>query len=255
MTDKRAADGSPAAVQSVATFLKHLAAPGNLSLGESTVLNGLSGRQQHHVAHAELCAEGEIPEARMLLSGWACRQHLMRDGRRQIIGFILPGDTIGPFHQASLPSSCAAVALTPAVSVDARDLLRAIGAEKSLYPTLWLVLHRMACLQEIWLRDQIVRLGRRSAYERTVHLVLELHRRLSAVGLAVGTGFDWPLTQDVLADALGLSVVHINRVLAMVRRDGLFELHDGRVVIHSLQRMMNSAPENTPHLLHALGGS
>jgi CRP-like cAMP-binding protein len=110
----------------------------------------------------------------------------------------------------------------------------------------------MACLQERWLRDQVVRLGRRSAYERTVHLVLELHERLNAVGLAAGQCFALPLTQDVLADALGLSVVHVNRVLAQARRDGLFELRGGYVVIHGLERMEAAAPDNSAHPLRAL---
>ena len=85
--------------------------------------------------------------------------------------------------------------------------------------------------------DQIVRLGRQTAYERLLHLVLEFHHRLQAVGMVNGYSFAFPLTQEVLADALGLSVVHINRTLQQVRRDRLLDMRGGQVTLRQIDLM------------------
>ena len=91
--------------------------------------------------------------------------------------------------------------------------------------------------EEAGLCDQVVRLGRQTAYERLVHLILELYERLQKVGLVDGDSFSIPLTQELLADALGLSVVHINRTLQQVRRDKLLEMQSGRVTLLQPDRM------------------
>jgi CRP-like cAMP-binding protein len=80
-------------------------------------------------------------------------------------------------------------------------------------------------------------LGRQTAYERLVHLVLEFYGRLQAIGMVDGDSFALPLTQDILADALGLSVVHINRTLQQVRRDRLLDMRGGQVTLRQLDLM------------------
>jgi CRP-like cAMP-binding protein len=87
--------------------------------------------------------------------------------------------------------------------------------------------------QEARLLDSLVRLGRQTAYERVAHLLLELHRRLSVVGLAYDQRFSMPLTQEVLSDALGLSVVHVNRILQQLRREHLIELRSGGAILRA----------------------
>ncbi len=84
-------------------------------------------------------------------------------------------------------------------------------------------------LDEASLLDHIVRLGRQTAYERMAHLLLELRWRLAEVGLGDERKFPLPLTQEVLADALGLSIVHVNRTLQQLRREGLLEMRAGFV--------------------------
>jgi CRP-like cAMP-binding protein len=80
-------------------------------------------------------------------------------------------------------------------------------------------------LEETFLANQVVRLGRQSAYERMAHLLLGFHDRLDAVGLAQGGAFAMPFTQEVLSDVLGLSTVHTNRTLQQLRREHLIESH------------------------------
>jgi CRP-like cAMP-binding protein len=85
--------------------------------------------------------------------------------------------------------------------------------------------------------DQVVRLGRRSALERLAHLIMEVHERLQRTGLADRATLPWPLTQEAMADVLGLSIVHVNRTLQQLRREGLITLRAGRAVIPDVERL------------------
>jgi CRP-like cAMP-binding protein len=201
-----------------------------LSAYEIDVLQGLPALGRGHAVQTELCAERRVQSPRFLLAGWACQQRLLGDGRRQIIRFLVPGDVIGSVVDPTTPSNCAVVALTPVTVADARHVLRALDGTQSaqgLTNGLW-AMHNAA---ELGLYNQVVRLGRQTAYERLLHLILEIHSRLNEIGQVDGESFDFPLTQEVLGDALGLSLVHVNRTLQQVRRDRMIELRAGRVTI------------------------
>ena len=86
--------------------------------------------------------------------------------------------------------------------------------------------------------EHLASIGRRTAIERTAHFFLELHERLTLVGLADGTEFECPLTQSDLGDALGLSSIHINRVLRKLREIQMLTFHDHKVLIHDRARLM-----------------
>ncbi len=221
----------------------HLA---RLSLRETQILQDLPQLARHYPAHTELCVEGLVQSPRLLLSGWACYQRTLRDGRRQIVRLIVPGDAIGSLVHPSIPHKTAVLALTQVVVADAQPLLNAtdeaggplLGFTESIAAT--------AHLEEASLYDQIVRLGRQTAYERLVHLFVESHDRLKPVGLVESGGFLVPLTQEILADALGLSCVHLNRTLQQVRRDRLLEFRGGRVTLLHVDTMrdMVDAPRS-----------
>lgn len=182
--------------------------------------------------------------ARFVVSGWACRRRLLTDGRRQIFSFVLPGDVV-----ADADGRVEASALTPVEAVDAEHLRRA--AEH--HPGLAQAFAAMADQQQRLLLDQVVRLGRMSALERLAHLLLELRERLAAVGLADEQRLPLPLTQEVMADALGLSIVHVNRTLQQLRQDGLLELRSGVATLPDPARLADlcghlrsSAPRFSP---------
>jgi CRP-like cAMP-binding protein len=172
----------------------------------------------------ELIAEGEhLNRPSLLLEGWALRHRVLSDGRRQICSFILPGDGFGfcPRHDGiSLTST---VTLTPVTIVRLPPLSEALHRtpQTGLGRTAW----NMLSLEESCLVNETVRLGRQSAYERLIHLLLEFHDRLDAVGLVREGAFMMPFTQEVLSDALGLSTVHTNRTLQQLRREHLIETH------------------------------
>jgi hypothetical protein len=103
-------------------------------------------------------------------------------------------------------------------------------------------------------------LGRQTAYERVAHFLLEVQRRLEIAGLGDGQRFPLPLTQEIMGDALGLSIVHVNRTLQQLRRERLIELRSGVTIL--LQRDLlasianfQPAPLRTPPPASASAGS
>lgn len=212
--------------------VRRLGALAALSEEETALVLGLAGRAEPYTPGQELVPQGgPIRRARLILDGWACRQRTLADGRRQIIGFLLPGDVIGLRRQPGPLELSATVALTRVQCLDASPLREAVVRELGRWPGLAAALRRAERVEEAQLLDHVTRLGRQTAYERVAHLLLELHARLTVTGLAVGPSFPMPLTQETLADALGLSVVHVNRILQQLRREELVELRAGRAVL------------------------
>jgi CRP-like cAMP-binding protein len=181
-------------------------------------------RSEWHPKGAELTGNGAPIRPKLVLSGWAARQRTLSDGRRQILGFALPGDLTTAGWTSAI-ADYDVVALTPLEVIDLATL-REVGGS-----AIDGALARAELQEAARLLDQIVRLGSRSALERTAHLLLELSSRLTAAGLTSGGRFPLPLYQETLADALGLSVVHTNRTLQALRRAGLIKLRLGSATI------------------------
>jgi CRP-like cAMP-binding protein len=184
----------------------------------------------------ELLIEGqEIGEPLILVDGWAARTRMLEDGRRQIMNFTLPGDMIGLCDQVDPIASSTMIALTRITVCPAPD--------SRLSPALRAAYAMSRALEEGHLLGQITRLGRLSAHERIEDLFLELLERLDLAGLAEGGGFAIPLTQEQLADAVGLTPVHVNRMLQQARqagaltwRAGILTLRDPRAVRRKVGR-------------------
>lgn len=183
----------------------------------------------------ELIAEGApVNPPRLVLEGWAVRQRKLGDGRRQIFGFLLPGDVFGLCGRPDNVAMCSVVTATPLISSPLPFLAGAIhGDPGALKDFAW----HMIVQEEAGLHDQVVRLGRQSAHERLIHLLLEFYVRLKAVGMVHGQGFQLPLSQEVLADALGISVVHTNRILQQLKREQLIETNGAQMVLRDPARM------------------
>ncbi|HTK36561.1 MAG TPA: Crp/Fnr family transcriptional regulator [Caulobacteraceae bacterium] len=202
-----------------------------LNAAESELVDRLGAHAEEHRPGAELTAQGSShPVPRLMLSGWACRQRLLPDGRRQIFGFVLPGDLISFYAQSRPLTQVSITALTRVETADA-SALKAAALDGGAYPALARIMAATASQDEERLLDHVVRLGRHTAYERVAHLLLELRERLAAAGLGDDRRFPLPITQEALADALGLSVVHINRILQQLRRERLIEMRTGQVVL------------------------
>ena len=202
-------------------------------------------------ARRDLVREGERPRAaHVLLEGWACRYKQLPDGRRQILSFCLPGDLTdcGIFALDRMDHSVAAVTRLRYGEIPADDVERLMGRSPKLARAFW----RNELINTAVAREWIANVGQRSAYERIAHLLCELFVRLRLVGLADGEGCDFPLTQGDLADATGLTAVHVNRTLQDLRRDGLIELHGRRLAVPDLRALQRAGHFN-PNYLHFEG--
>lgn len=197
---------------------------------EVELLGSLADRRERHTAGDELISEGQTARRpRFLVSGWAASQRMLSDGRRQIFALSLPGDGIGICERPAPPALSTVVALTSLETVDAEPVLEAVQAGRA--PGLGRALSIAAVLDQMRMLDHIVRLGQQTAYERLAHFLLEMQRRMEAAGLGDAQRFPLPLTQEILADALGLSIVHVNRTLQQLRRERLIELRSGVAIL------------------------
>jgi len=159
----------------------------------------------------------------LILEGWLVRSVMLPDGRRQILDFLVPGDIVGVLPAKRTPSARQMINLTAArVATISVHQLESLQRQSS---RLAFALMEAVARTGDRLADQVLRLGRLGAYERTAHLLLELLVRLQRAGLATKVHYPLPVTQEELADALGLSSVHLNRVVRAMTREGLVEIH------------------------------
>ena len=175
----------------------------------------------------------------VLLSGWACSYKELANGARQIISFPIAGDCVGLRSVLLNTADHSFSAITDAVvcPVEGPHILKCITE----YPRLGAALLWASSREEAMVVEHLVNLGRRSAIQRTAHLFMEFAERLSLAGLATEAEFECPLSQFVLADALGLTSIHVNRVLRQLRDQDLLTLRKGRVRIHDLNRLRKLA--------------
>jgi CRP-like cAMP-binding protein len=174
-----------------------------------------------------------IPEFRAssrlftLYSGWAFRYKTLSDGRRQILNFLLPGDFIGLQEEFVDQSTHGVEALTDTMLCEfPRDGLWELFREK---PELGYQVTWLASREEALVDDQLLTVGRRSAAERVAMLLITLFRRAERLGLVQDGATEFPLTQQHVADALGLSLVHTNKTLRQLHKMGLHRVEDGRL--------------------------
>jgi CRP-like cAMP-binding protein len=188
----------------------------------------------------QLTHEGQTGhKAFILQAGWACNYKLLPDGGRQIISFPIAGDIVGLRSVLLRTADHSFAALTDAVvnPVEGTHILKCVTE----FPRLGAALMWAASRDEAMVVEHLVNIGRRSAIERTAHLFMELAERLSLIGLATEAEFKCPLTQFVLADALGLTAIHVNRVLRQLRERKLLTVGKGRVHIHDLDKLRKLA--------------
>ena len=172
----------------------------------------------------ELLSEGDpIAGPKLIVRGWAARVRMLADGRRQFLSFLLPGDLIGLCRQPRPVAVATVVALT--------DLSVAAAPPPTLSPRLEEAYAVSRALEEAYMLAHITRLGRLTAQERIGDQMLELLERLELAGVAIDDGFEMPLTQEMLADALGLTPVHVNRMLQLARREGDLHWRNGRLTL------------------------
>jgi CRP-like cAMP-binding protein len=215
-------------------FSRKLSAYVKLSDTDLTVLSNLYRRRRFFLAGHELIHQGQTDKtAYLMFSGWAVSYKVLALGSRQIVDFHIPGDFLGLRSMMSGATDHNVEAITSVqVSLLGRQELDPWAVEA---PKLAAGVHWASARDEAVVVERLVDLGRRSATERVAHLLLELAARLRLVGFADNAGFACPLSQYLLADALGLSAVHVNRVLRQLREAKLVTFQNGSVVFDNYE--------------------
>jgi CRP-like cAMP-binding protein len=189
-----------------------------------------------HQAGSDIVIEGEQPPPVFIVSGWASRVRVLSTGRRQILGLLIPGDGIG-FHSETEPVSAATVtAITTLETIDASVLIQ-LAREAERFPGIALALERIAAQEDVFSDNQILRLGALSERRRLAHLLLELQWRLGEVGLGNDQVFPLPLTNETIADTLGMEPVDVRRAMAALRSRRMFSLRYGCATLLSKKKI------------------
>jgi CRP-like cAMP-binding protein len=211
-------------------FLEKIEVRDKLTDDEKAALRAMPQKLVRTAARARIVEEGEKPtHACMVLEGLVYRSKIAANGRRQIISFHVPGDMVD-LHTVLFKVADhtietvrnAAIVLVPHSAV-----LKTAEEVPALARAFWYDTLLDASIQ----REALLNVGRRDARTRTAHLFCELAVRLKRVGLVNGGVFELPLTQTDLADALGVTPIHTNRVLARFRAQGLLEFSGRSVTI------------------------
>jgi CRP-like cAMP-binding protein len=215
-------------------------------------LDALCIDEERFEADADIVRHGDVPRSAFVLTrGMAFRYRLMPDGKRQILTFMIPGDVFGlhAFLLRTMDHSIATLVPTRLATMSRAKVFDLFEHHPRIGAALW-----WSALQEEAInRERIVALGRRSARGRVAYLLCELVWRQKAVGLAEDHAIRLPLTQLELADTLGLTSVHINRILQGFRRDNLIALAQHRLTLLAVERLQKIAGFNQDYL--HLGGA
>jgi CRP-like cAMP-binding protein len=220
----------------------------DLDADDRSRLNALCNDVRPIERRCDITSEGDRPEhIHLMIKGWAARYEMLPDGSRQIMDFLIPGDfcdlhatVLGHMdHGIVALTPCRVAHINPAamdrLTVDNNRLARAL---------LWSTLVDAGTLRE-W----IVNIGRRAAYERIAHLLCEIHARVELIGLVENGRLALPVTQDELADATGLTAVHVNRTLQRLRSEGFIEIGQGMLQLVDVDKLQELAGFN-PNYLH-----
>jgi CRP-like cAMP-binding protein len=198
---------------------------------ERARLDELAGkRHKLYQAGEPILMEGQKPDfVHLVISGFAARCKHLSEGRRQIMAFLIPGDLcdVEVFVLDAMDHDVVAVTPTVSAHFTTAEMEELLVEMSSLTKALWW----STMTDSAVLRERIIDHGSRPARERICHLLYEMLIRYRVVGLAGNHSFPFPLTQEQLADATGITPVHVNRVVSELKSEGLIQWKDKTVSI------------------------
>ena len=213
----------------------------SLTTAETSALEDTIVSVKDFRAGFDIIAEGSRPDVvHLMLDGWAARRKMLENGVNQFTAFLIPGDFCDIHINVLAKMDHHITSLTPCrmAMIDGEKLDRLTAQNSNLSRALWW----STLVDEAILRQWIVNNGQRKAFAATAHILCEMHVRLQMVGLpGDAKRFAFPLTQEHLAAATGLSPVHTNRVLQQLRKDGLIELRGKKLKILDMNRLREAA--------------
>lgn len=210
----------------------------------------LCSQSTHTIApKRDLIREGEEPRSvYLILEGWACLYRTLENGRRQIVDFAIPGDLcdLNVFILDAMDHSIEAITRLRVAEIGRQVLHHVV----TTYPNITTALWCQELVSKSIHREWIVNVAQRSAQQRIAHLFCEMYLRLESVGLTHGFSCDFPPTQSQLADATGMTSVHVNRSLQELRRSGLVEFQRQRLTIPNMLALQHAGLFNPEYLHH-----
>ena len=233
------------------SLLKRWSRRVTLSREDKEALSTLPWSERTFGRDAYVVREGEpTTTCGLLLRGFAFRQKLVSNGARQIISIHIPGEFVD-LQNALLKVADHNVQTLGRASfafVNRSALLDLSAAHPNIARSIFLD----TLLDSSIFREWVVNVGRRDARARISHLLCELADRLKSSGTSDGEVFDFPLTQEQIADATGLTAVHTNRTLQSLRRDGLINLSANRLAILDWEALADAGDFNERYLHHGV---
>jgi CRP-like cAMP-binding protein len=226
--------------QSLECVLSRLARGSLLSEEDKAAFLALPYRTESVPAHKTLVQEGEpVQFCCMLLDGFVARHKIEQTGKRQIVSFHQAGDIVDLQHLFFSTADHTVEAITPAtVAWITDDAFRGLLRKR---PLLAEAVWREAMIDASVFREWVLNIGRRDAKSRIAHMLCEVAKRAEAAGLGNSQGFHLPLTQEEIADATGLTGVHVNRMIRELLNEGAIERQGRTYVISDWDRMCDIA--------------
>ncbi|MGX5847084.1 Crp/Fnr family transcriptional regulator [Mesorhizobium sp. PL10] len=220
---------------------------GRLDEADLSLLDSIVSETRTVRAYVDLISEGDRPgDVHLVLSGFACRYKILQDGRRQIMAYLVPGD-LCDLHAYLLDHMDHSVGTLAACQVV--DVSRSAIQQLLDRPAIARAMLMSTMVDEGTLREWLVNIGQRQAEPRIAHLLCELLARLRSVGLVSDDRYTLPLTQVELADTMGVTPVHMNRVLQSLRRKSLISLEGDQLTVLNPKGLEQEAGWN-PNYLH-----
>lgn len=221
-------------------FINKLRGYAELSGAEIAVLEAATANARNLPAKQDLIREGDRPgPVFVMLEGWACRYKILPSGTRQVLAFLMPGDAcdlhVGLLAEMDHSIQTIVPSLVATIPRGEMDSImdRHPGVAKAMYVA--------QLVDEGTLRAWITSMGRRASIERVAHLMCELYVRARNIGLAAEPSLVLPLSQLMLADSLGMTPVHLNRVLKELRESEAMTLQRGSLVITDPAKLIQIA--------------
>lgn len=211
-------------------FVQKLSGLAELTADDESALEFATAHPRRYAARQDMIREGDEPGPMfVMLEGWACRYKILPSGTRQIMAFLMPGDACDLHIKLLAEMDHGIQAITTAmVATVSRSEMQTMMHD---HPNVASAMYSAQLVDEGIMRAWIVSMGRRSSTERVAHLICELYLRARNIGLTGDGEFALPLSQLVLADALGMTAVHINRVFKELRLSGAMALKRGSVTL------------------------
>ena len=215
----------------VGPLLRKLEATGTPTDEERRALSQLPGTVRVFAAREDIVRQGDRPDVVcLLLEGFACRYTVVPSGKRQILSFHIAGDIpdLQSLFLSQMDHGLGTLVPTRIATIPHSAMCGLIDRHPRIAHLLW----RETLIDAAIFRQWMVGIGRRTAYARVAHMICEFVQRMMAVGLSDGRTCQLPLTQTDIADAVGLTNVHVNRTVSELKASGLMAWERGLLTVH-----------------------